>query len=391
MDAKLPSRVSNLARARRLYGSRADFYVGFLDKGDPLADAVVEAFEELPPGRGQTQLQRALAHGIGAVPEAPAALRELFAQIDDVPEWVDWDVLRLGARTYQRTGVAGSLILSSFSLMNGYHSHAATKPLVFTGQLDRMARRRLAETGHFIRETTQVDGLRRFRDGFATTVKVRIVHAHVRRHLRTSDFWDAAAWGLPINQADMAATNLAFSAAVLHGTRLMGLRFTPEEADAVIQLWRYSGYLSGIDTGLLCTCDREAYEWAELVDLVQPGPDEGSRRLADALRNVTFERAVTPFQRAVAEVLACYHDGLTRAVAGDEVADDLGIGNAHWKHAITLTRALVTPLEMLRESLPGATWLSSLAGNYVWTQAVAQELGGKAPQFARPPRPRLAS
>jgi len=386
---KIPSRVSNLEEARRLYGARADFYVSFLQRSDDLADAVVESFESLTPGAGQQMLATALDRGIEAVKDAPPALRALFAQVGDVPSWVDWDVLRLGARTYQRTGVAGSLVLSAFSLMNGYHSHAAAKPLLFTGQLDRMARRRLAETGHFIAETCQVDGLRRFAEGFKTTIKVRIVHAHVRRYLMQSDAWQPEAWGLPINQADMAATNLAFSVAVLHGTRTMGLRFTSEEADSLMQLWRYSGYLSGIDPGLLCSSESEAMQWAELVDLVQPGPDDGSRLLADALRQVNYDRAVTPLQMFVADLLARYQDGLTRAVAGDGVADDLGLGNHLWKYAIPVTRALVTPLEMLRESLPGATYLSSLAGNFVWTHAVAQELGGKAPKYAAPQRPRF--
>ncbi len=388
---ELPTRVCNLERARRRHGARADFYVGFLTRSDEPADAVAAAFDALPRGRGQALLDRALDQGIGAVPDAPPALRDLFRQVDDVPDWVDWAVLRLGARTYQRTGVAGSLILSAFSLMNGYHSHAAAKPLLFTGRLDRMARRRLAETGQFIAATCQVDGLRRFAPGFKATVRVRLVHAWVRRFLLQSASWHGDAWGVPINQADMAATNLAFSVAVLHGTRIMGLRFTHQEADSLMQLWRYSGYLSGIDPGLLCSSEAEAMEWAELVDLVQPGPDEGSRRLADALRQVTYERAQTPLQKLVADVLVRYHDGLTRAVAGDAVAEDLGIGNPLWKYAIAVTRALVTPLELLRERVPGATFLSALAGNLVWTRAVAQELGGEAPRFGAPPRPGVAA
>lgn len=377
----VPSRVSNLARARRLYGARADFYVSFLLRSDDLADAAVEALAALPNRTAVHMVDVALARGIDAVPEAPRALRALFAQLDDVPDWVDWDRLRLGARTYQRTGVAGGLILSAFSLMNGYHSHAAAKALTFTGQLDRMARRRLAETGRFIADTIQVDGLRRFAPGFATTVRVRLVHAQVRRFLLRSGKWDTAAWGLPINQADMAATNLAFSVAVLHGCRILGLRFTTDEADSLMELWRYSGYLSGIDPGLLCSSEREGMEWAELVDMVQPGPDEGSRRLAAALRSVTLQRAETPLERLLAPWLLRYHDGVTRATAGDAVADDLGIPNRPWKHAVPATAAVVSGIETLREALPGATWLSSVLGNRVWLEAVERELGGRPARF----------
>lgn len=377
----IPTRVCNFDRARKLYGARADFYVGFLMRSDDLADAVVDAFGDLAPGAGHAMIDTALARGIAAVPHAPEALRRLFAEVDEVPEWVDWDRLRLGAITYQRTGMAGSLILSAFSLMNGYHSHAATKALVFTGQLDRMARRRLAETGRFIADTIQVDGLRRNAPGFASTIKVRLVHAQVRRFLLRSGKWDSDAWGLPINQADMAATNMAFSIAVLHGTRTMGIRFSHEEADSLMQLWRYSGYLSGVDPGLLSTSEREAMEWAELIDLVQPGPDEGSRRLAAALRDVNLQRADSPLGRTIAPWLSRYHDGLTRATAGDDVADELGIPNPLWKYAVPLTYALLTPVEVLRERLPGATWMSAQVGNFIWQRAVEQELGGKRPRF----------
>lgn len=381
MSSMIPSRVCNLEAARKLYGARADFYVGFLTRSDDLADAVIEALAALPKHVGTRMVDTALAKGIDAVADAPDALRRLFAQVDDIPAWVDWDRLRLGARTYQRTGMAGSLILSAFSLMNGYHSHAAAKALVFTGQLDRMARRRLAETGRFIADTIQVDGLRRDAQGFASTLKVRLVHAQVRRFLLRSGQWDTEAWGLPINQADMAATNMAFSIAVLHGTRIMGLRFRTDEADSLMALWRYSGYLSGVDPGLLCSSEREGMEWAELIDMVQPGPDEGSRRLAAALRDVTFQRAESPLGKQIAPWLSRYHDGLTRATAGDQVADDLGIPNPLWKYAVPLTHALVTPIEGLRERLPGATWLSSQFGNLIWQGAVAQELGGKRPRF----------
>lgn len=129
--------------------------------------------------------------------------------------------------------------------------------------------------------------------------------------------------------------------------------------------------------------------WAELVDLVQPGADDGSRLLAEALRQVNYDRAQSLPQKFVAEVLARYHDGLTRAIAGDAVADDLGLGNHLWKYAIPFTRVVLTPFELLRESIPGATYLSALAGNFVWTNAVKQELGGRTPSFKTPKKPRF--
>ena len=51
---------------------------------DPIADNVAVAFARLPAGHGQRMFTSALEDGIDAVPDAPDALRALFAQIDRV-------------------------------------------------------------------------------------------------------------------------------------------------------------------------------------------------------------------------------------------------------------------------------------------------------------------
>jgi hypothetical protein len=187
----------------------------------------------------------------------------------------------------------------------------------------------------------------------------------------------------------MAATTMAFSVAMLHGTRIMGYQYKPEEADALVQLWKYSGYLSGVNVGLLCSSEAEGMEWAEMIDLLQPGPDEDSLKLAKALRDVNQMRGDNAFEKAMMALMTRYHDGLTRATSGDLVADDLRIPNRHWKHAVTLTRFMVSPMEKMRERIPGATMLASLVGNQLWLTAVTKELQGKKPQYQAPERPKF--
>jgi hypothetical protein len=380
-----PTRVSNLAAARRDYGALADMYCEKLMQGDPLADAVVARMMSMPRPEAMAMLERALDHGIAAVPNAPKELVALFDSIDRVPSWVDWDRIALGARTYQRTGPAGSIVLSAVSLMNGYHSSAAIKPLLFTGRLDVMARRRLAETGRFIGETIQEDGLRRFSQGFKTTIKVRVVHATVRAMLQRSPGWNNDAWGLPINQADLIATNLSFSIALVEGVRHIGLRFSKEEVDALLHLWRYSGTLSGCDVGMLPCTEEDAMRLAELFDLMQPGPDEGSTLLAKALRGaITEERKDGSLPAPVREFLLRYHDGITRDVIGDEKSDRLGVGSPEWKWVVRGMRPLVQASEIVREHVPFGTRLAARFGNKLWLETIARELEGHVADF-RPP------
>lgn len=220
-----------------------------LTRGDPLADGWLEEHGRTQEGR--TLLEQALIHGIEAVPEAPASLRALFRQLECVPLWLDPAALLLGARTFRRTGMLGQLVLADFGLMAGYGSSAVVKPLVMTGQLTANTAERLINTGRFVTQVTEPGALTPGREGYRAAVHVRLVHAAVRRALAHAPAWRHADWGLPINQADMLATNLLFSIGVVEGCRKLGAAFREDEVDALVHLWRYVGHLVGVDEHLL--------------------------------------------------------------------------------------------------------------------------------------------
>ncbi|MCA9773820.1 MAG: DUF2236 domain-containing protein, partial [Myxococcales bacterium] len=244
-----------------------------------------------------------------------------------------------------------------------------------------MAGRRLAETGRYVIETIQVGGLRRDAEGFKIAVRVRMMHAMVRRMILASGRWNREAWGMPINQADMAGTILEFSLLFLWGARMMGFRFRPEESEAIMHLWRYSGYVSGVDAGLSCATEDEAFNVAHLADSILAPADEDSVALAQALRRVILHGAKTPLQKRMAPFLIRYHDGLTRAFNGDAVADALRIPNRWWKLAIVPTRAMVTPFEILRPYVPGGNRIASFLGNQILRIGVQTQLEGSEPDF----------
>lgn len=382
MTERFPERYVNRAYARQRWGRLADFYAGFYTVGDPLADAAVAAFAQMQPGQGHRLLTRALDEGAGAVPDMPAELLALLEAVERVPDWVDFQRINLGARAYQRTGAAAPLVLSAWSLMNGYHSAPAVKPLAFTKALDAMAPRRLAETGRFVTETVQVDGLRRFAPGFKTAVKVRVMHALVRQMLQRSGEWNDD-WGYPINQCDMVGTVVEFSWLMLEGTRKMGYRFTHDESEAIVHLWRYAGYLSGVDERLLRHFDTEAHmrHLAEMIYEIQPGPDESSLALAAALRKVPLQAAGSAFERAIARWTVKYHDGMTWALNGDEIARDLEIPNRSWRWALWPTRLAVGAFETWRALTPGGDRVASWLGNRLVRYQVDRMLERKEPSY----------
>jgi hypothetical protein len=375
-------RYVNREQARRTYGSWADEFAAHYQLGDPVADALMEVIA-LQGNSVRQEFQQALEHGSHVVSNPHPAWKAFFKQVEDVPAWVDFNRINLGARTYQRIGSAGMLILSSWSLMNGYHSAPAVKPLMFTKQLDQMALRRLAETGRFVTETTQVDGLRRFGLGFKIGVHVRLMHAMVRRNALRQTWWRNDEWGIPINQADMIGTLIEFSLLVLHGASLLGFQFSREEREAVVHLWRYAGYIGGVEPKLLrCLSDEPSgTRLAELIHMIQPGPDQDSLDLAEALRNVPVQMASSSAEVRMVPWLVKVHDGLTRAFNGDQIADELRIPNSAWKYVVYPMRAMVTPLELCRRCIPGATGLASRIGNYVIRNDIRKLLNYREPSF----------
>ena len=380
-EVRYAERYVNRAEAFRLYGDDALAYAGFQFAGDPLADAVAEAVMADP--RVRQQLDIALEEGIRAVPDAPECLRTLFSQVDALPRWVDYDRMNLGGQTYRRMGMLAVAVLSSWALMNGYHSAAAVKPLAFTGQLGERAPRRLAETGRYITEVVQPDAMGRFESGFKLAVRVRVMHAQVRVMIRRSGKWDDEALGVPINQADMLGTLIEFSLLVLEGGRQLGFHFTDDEAEALVHLWRYNGHVQGVDAALLDHLETEAkgVRMAKLLRLVQAGPDDDSIALAQALRAVPMQIANTRTERLVARFRTRMHDGLTWAFNGNEIAADLQIPNRHWRHVIVPTRMGVRVVERFRRTLPGGTLAADWFGNMSVRREIDNALAGTEPTF----------
>jgi hypothetical protein len=340
--------------------------VAWMMKGDPLADAVVKFYKSQPGGMGRTLFEQALEQGLGSLENPPEALVAFFAQVDEVPAWVDPDLLREGANVARRVGPWGELVLRNLSLMGGYLGAAAAKPLVFTGQLDRMTARRLVETGKFWVDVNTPGGLERQAEGFKSALRVRLMHAQVRAMLLQSGKWRME-WGYPLNQFDTMATVLEFSSIYLTGLRALGFLFTQREREAVIHLWRYIGYLMGVDERILPANERDSMKSLYCVIATMGEADEDTKALGTALANASYQFAGdSPFARRLAGIERRLRVGYTRYVLGDEAGDKLGLERTLTKYLWPAQIPLRIGAELVRKSLPGAdrlllTWNDRLS------------------------------
>jgi hypothetical protein len=355
-------------------------YARFQKAVDPLADAVAAAFAQRSAGSGRRMLDTAIEKGVEAVDDPPPALVDLFKQLDSVPLWVDWDRIDRGGAVFLRSGVLGIAVLNLFSLPIMYSSAGGNKPLVFTGHLLERAPRRLAETARFVLASSRPGGLRRNGEGFKISVRVRLMHAQVRRLLWRSERWKPE-WGEPVNQLYMAGTNVALSAGLIEGMRRLGFRISRAEEEALLHMWRYSGYLSGVDPELAISTPAEGRVIGELIRDAEGPPDADSRALLEALMSAAYHPLLEGKQWP-----AKMSYGLSRKLIGNELADALGYPPSWWSPTIMATWPLFAFGSIAQRVIPGARGLATRLGGFIWDQMIEQVMAGAQAEFHPPTR-----
>jgi hypothetical protein len=379
-----PTRFVELDAARRRHGDRVERFGALFCEGDPLADAVVRELAPLPRAERDALIERCLQHGVTHAGDVPASVVALFEELDHVPFWVDFQRLERGAEVVLRAGTLAGLVLGSYSLVAGYCSPAGNKPLAFSGRLEEDAPRRLAETSRFVEAVIARHGMRRAAPGFACTVKVRLVHASIRRMLEGSPRWRRADWGSPINQVDMAGTILLFSHVLFDGLTRLGFDTSREEREDVLHLWRYVAYVIGVKDELRCTTEADAVELWDLLTSTQAPPDEDSRALAKALLESQVKSARTAEARAHAERMRPVGYTLSRYLLGDDFADRLGYPAAPFSRALPFVAGAHRSITRRARSSSFVRGRMVEAGRRYWRDVVELALAGEPATFPMP-------
>ncbi|HKP64577.1 MAG TPA: oxygenase MpaB family protein [Polyangiales bacterium] len=373
-----PRRLSGMAAARVRYGVRADRIAEFFSEGDALADAAVTALRELPGGQARQLLERALQHGIDAVEAPPPALVALFRQLEHVPFWVDHERCTHGGEVFYRCGPFGGMALGFGALARAYCSSGGNKPLTLTGALIDRTPARIANTGNFMCAVSARDGLLLRAPGFCAAVQVRLMHARIRTGLLAKSSWRSDDWGVPINQADTALTALLFSHGFAGFVRKLGVHVSAEEEADLVHLWRYAGYLMGVREELLCATVAEAQQLAEIVDMIDAGPDDDSRRLLEPLLERRPSELAVRSER-VGRFVQRLFTAACRDMIGDAFADRVGLpfgpGDLGFRYVF---RPTISLLNRAQRRIPGAAERGMRAGERYWA-AVGVDAGVTEP------------
>jgi hypothetical protein len=379
-----PERFVVPAAVRARFGEKVDRLGPRFFDGDPLADRAVEVLASLSHGARNALVDSVLKTGADRATDAPEALRAFVSACERVPFWVDFERAARGGHAFLLSGPLGGLVLGTYSLAISYCSPAGNKPLVLSGRLEQDTSRRLAETSRYVQLVSQADSMRPGRSGWSATVKVRLMHAMVRRMASASPRWKTAAWGVPINQPDMAGTGLLFSWIVLDGLDKLGFSIEGRAREDLLHLWRYVSWLQGVDEDLLWNDEREARDLWDLISLTQGPPDDDSRALVHALLASGIQSARSDEERRRAERMLPVGQAFVRYFLGDTLADSLRLPKTWFDRmlpSLRMLRAVTTPLARVGTSL---SLLTPESGARYWQRVVEQGLRGTPADFAMP-------
>ena len=217
--------------------------------GDPVAERFVDDVFFGPDGysAGRRLLDRALEHGIDSIEDAPPAMRELFAEFETVPDWVDPELVEQGAAVWRRWGTSLFSVAGAGTL-EMYTESAVALPLAFAGgYAGDKALNRFLETARFwIDVSTPGALLTPGSRGRATALRVRVMHVSVRRRVSQHPEWDSERWGLPISQAYMLLTLMGGSVGPAIAMWPLGHATSHRDITALLHFQRYMGHLLGV-------------------------------------------------------------------------------------------------------------------------------------------------
>ena len=220
--------------------------------GDVVADAYAALMPRIPFRRLIDMLQEACARGVEHVAGAPPELVAFIRDMERIPDWVDMDMVREGARL----DLNATANISPFAIRGAFIATFLNKysalPMAMTGTLsNQTAARRVRETAHFFACTVLPGALDRYGEGFKAAAMVRLMHSMVRVNVMRSGRWDASVYGVPIPQVDQMPAGLIPIFLLAFRMLREGRReFTPGER-AQVELARYRCFLLGLPEDLL--------------------------------------------------------------------------------------------------------------------------------------------
>ncbi len=300
----------------------------FLDtsrrEGDLEADEVIRI---IVSGGSLKEFYRYLSFSwtVTAQSSSLPVVKDFLLRPAKLPMWYDEERLRRGQKFFKKYALEIMGLLGALSLPYCYAASPGNKAIYFTEKMKKSPGKRLTDTAHFIIEVMRENALSEGGNGSFEIQKTRLIHALVRSFILSKTAWDSA-WGMPVNQEDMAGTNLAFSYIILRGMEQSEFRISAEEKEDFLFAWRLIGHQLAIKEELLPASLNEASMLEEAIRLRHFRKSEEGQLLTSEL--------IEHYKVAFPRIAAYFVDSQIRYFIGPEVAELLGVKQHPWKDRI---------------------------------------------------------
>jgi len=234
------------------------------------------------------------------------------------PAWFSHKRLHNGQQLFKRYALEIMGLLGAMSLPYCYAASPGNKALYLSDKMRNSPGKRLMDTASFVIAVLTPGTLEDGEAGHIHINKVRLIHALSRYYLMKQPTWNME-WGVPINQEDMAGTNLAFSFVILLGLQQSGFILSQKEKEDFLFAWRYIGYQMSLDEALLPSSFPEARQLATIIKRRNFTKTEEGVILTRELLNY-YKRSVPPERAALVP-------SQIRFYLGNEVAEYIGLPN----------------------------------------------------------------
>ncbi|KAL6855323.1 hypothetical protein ACO1O0_006464 [Amphichorda felina] len=352
---------------------------------DDLAVDALNRIDSISPpgpkdGRRCPMSQRDLYALLKEHASSDEVLGKLWKQVTDIPDWVDWEQIERGQKVVYQYHGQMLLGLMFNSLLGGMAAWRVCETLARTGGFGvQVTRRRLLETlQHFLEVMEDVDSLKPGGKGFVSSVRVRLLHATVRRRImdlakQRPDYYNTKEWGVPINDLHQIGTIDAYSTALVYiSLPRQGIYLTEQQATDYLALWRWVGYIMGTPVDWMAS-PAQAKVMMESVVMSEMEPSRCSQIIAN---NILTAETSSPPMYASRPMLAAWAYRLN----GDELAAGLAIDkpNAFYRALAWLQGLLLIFISTAYPWMPTALQKRNNRKfmEYGYEMVTSQKLGG---------------
>ena len=275
-----------------------DFLDAARQRTDPAADAALAALVDRAGKSEAKRLFDMLIRQIDLpIDLLPLEITGFIQQHRSLPNWADHHQIKVAQELFVDHGPKLLLFLYYKSLPILYACANGAKVLIHTGRLSqqqdslKVFSRRIAETGQFLINVMEEGSFGPAGKAIDTTLKIRLIHAAIRQFI-PAEHWDAAAWGKPINQEDMAITLMTFSVCLTDALLDIGIEEPLSHQEAFLHCWNVIGHLLGLESAFLPPDIASARKLLNTIQERQSAASPEGQQLTQAL--ITFAEQTLP-------------------------------------------------------------------------------------------------